>query len=369
MKKNNIKIFISITTALLLGTLIPEAVNAKPMEFKLIPPNQPVELFGNAWQIFADGELDSKSAEKLQKLIDKNKIPDRSRIYLSSLGGSLVGGIELGKVIRKNGLFTNVGKLQGIKEENKIKGVTWKEPLISPSNCMSACVLSYMGGSFRFLIKNSDLGVHRFYSGSRFMDSDAAQITSSYVLQYISSMGVDDSIFHEMVKAGKDEINILPRTVSNKLNLVNEGYSNTSWTLQSINGGIYVKGERDTWRGVNKFLTACDTSTKKLFQTFIFDTEGRDQDLAKMQSVSIFTNSKTIPIEKYMWSKALIANNTLTAYMTLPTDLLVTLINSESIGVAFQYAHDAPFFLGFEGMNLSEGKDKLENIIKLCKNN
>jgi hypothetical protein len=369
MKKINRKLILEITSLVILLFLNIETANARSMEFKLIPPNQPIELFGNAWQIFAEGELDSKSAEKLQKLIEINKIPDRSRIYLNSLGGSLSGGIELGKVIRKNGLYTNVGKLDGIKEENKIKGITWKDPLISSANCMSACVLSYMGGTFRFLINKSNLGVHRFYSGNGQMDSDIAQITSSYVLQYINSMGVDDSIFHEMVKVGKDDINILSKNLSNKLNLVNEGFGITAWTLQSANGGIYVKGERNTWRGVNKFLTACDISNKKIFQTFIFDTEGRDQDLAKMQSVSIFINSKAIPVEKYMWSKPIISNNVLTVYMTLPQELMLAIINSESIGVAFQFAYDAPFFLGFEGMNSSDGKEKLENIAKLCKNN
>jgi hypothetical protein len=354
-------------TLILFSVLMSGTINAKSMDFKLIPPNQPIEVFGNAWQIFADGELDLQSAEKLKQLIITNKIPERSRIYINSNGGSLSGGVELGKLIREKGLYTNVGKLDGVKEESKIKGITWKEPLISPASCMSACVLSYMGGEFRFLLDKSSLGVHRFYSGNGVIDSDITQIASSYVLQYISSMGVNESLFHEMAKAGKDEINILPKTLSNKLNLVNEGYGNTVWTIESTTGGIYVKGERSTWRGINKFLIACDTTNKKLFQAFIFDTEGRDKDLAAMQSVSMFLNSKQIPIEKIIWTKPLVINNIATVYVTLPVELLNSLTKSESIGVAYQYAYKAPVFIGFDGMELSNGREKIDNILKLCK--
>lgn len=366
---NNLKIKLTFLNLIIFSLFLPGVIKAKSMEFQLIPPNQPIEVFGNAWQIFADGEVDFQSAEKLKNLINSNKIPDRSRIYLSSSGGSLSGGIELGKVIREKGLYTNVGKLDSVKEESKLKGIIWKDPLIIPANCLSACVLSFMGGEFRFLIDKSNLGVHRFYGGSSAMDSDVTQITSSYVLQYINSMGVSESIFHEMVKAGKDEINILPKNLSSKLNLVNEGYANTVWSIESTNGGIYVKGERSTWRGVNKFLIACDTSNKKIFQTFIFDTEGRDKDLAAMQRVSLFINSKQIPIEKHVWTKPLVINNIATVYMTLPQELLNSLIKSDSIGIAYQYALNAPVFLGFDGMNLSNGKEKIENILKLCKKN
>jgi hypothetical protein len=201
------------------------------------------------------------------------------------------------------------------------------------------------------------------------MDSDITQIASSYVLKYISSMGVNESIFHEMVKVGRDDINILSKISASKLNLINEGYGNTVWSIESTTGGIYVKGERNTWRGVNKFLVVCDSTNKKIFQTFIFDTEGRDKDLVKMQSVSMFLNSKQIPIEKYTWGKPLIINNIATVYTSLPQETLSALIKSESIGIAYQYAYNAPVFIGFDEMDLLSGKEKIENIIKLCKKN
>ena len=55
--------------------------------------------------------------------------------------------------------------------------------------------------------------------------------------------------------------------------------------------------------------------------------------------------------------------------MTLPQELLNSLIKSDSIGIAYQYALNAPVFLGFDDMNLSNGKEKIENILKLCKKN
>ena len=39
-------------TLILFSVLMSGTINAKSMDFKLIPPNQPIEVFGNAWQIF-----------------------------------------------------------------------------------------------------------------------------------------------------------------------------------------------------------------------------------------------------------------------------------------------------------------------------
>src|SRR5215218_4947400 len=102
---------IVLVVAVLLASAIltcPPLAHAQTMQFTLQPPHQPIQIFGNAWKIFGDGEIDQTSAARLVEVIKKNNIPPNSTIYLNSPGGSLFGGMELGRAIRKHGLFSEV---------------------------------------------------------------------------------------------------------------------------------------------------------------------------------------------------------------------------------------------------------------------
>jgi hypothetical protein len=61
----------------------------------------------------------------------------------NSSGANLLAGLELGRVLRKVGASTNIGK--------RVEGVKG----IRPAECMSACALSYLGGTYRYLLKES----------------------------------------------------------------------------------------------------------------------------------------------------------------------------------------------------------------------
>jgi hypothetical protein len=82
---------------------------AEQIQFYAYPPPTPIQIFGNAWSIFADGVIDEDAAVRLKKLIEDDHIPAKSMLALNSPGGSLIGGMKLGKVIREAGLATYVG--------------------------------------------------------------------------------------------------------------------------------------------------------------------------------------------------------------------------------------------------------------------
>ena len=42
-----------------------------------------------------------------------------------------------------------------------------------------------------------------------------------------------------------------------KLNVVTNGFNTPKWTVESNNGILYLKGERDTVYGINKFIMFC----------------------------------------------------------------------------------------------------------------
>lgn len=354
------------TVVIIICTSLGQAI-ALPMDFTLIPPDKPASIFGNAWRIYADGEIDKNTATKLREIIQRNSIPDRSIIYLNSRGGSLMGGMELGEVIRKYGLYTNVAKLISIKKTPTMNGESLKQGITENGICFSACVFSYIGGEFRFLQKNSLIGVHRFYSNSNPIGSDETQIASSVLIQYFKRMGVKETLYSEMAKAGADAINILSRDLAINLQLVYDGYENTKWSIESIEGGLYVKGERKTWRGINKFLLSCDILQKILVATFIFDAEGRSEEILKMKSISIFLDSTDRPAVDYLLRDPVAINNIVTAHFSLPKEILSGLLNSQVTGISFQYSYDSPVFLGFVDMGLSGGKESIQNIIQICR--
>jgi peptidoglycan hydrolase-like protein with peptidoglycan-binding domain len=95
------------------GTPITVPGGRDQMQFRAYRPMQAVAIFGNAWHIYADGVLDADAATRLDKLITDNDIPSGSTFILNSPGGSLLGGMKLGRTIREKGLLTYVGRDAG----------------------------------------------------------------------------------------------------------------------------------------------------------------------------------------------------------------------------------------------------------------
>ena len=57
-------------------------------------------------------------------------------------------------------------------------------------------------------------------------------------------MDVDPALFSSSVIAGPSEMNELDRETLQKLNVVNNGRTRPSWTIESVEGNLYFKGER-----------------------------------------------------------------------------------------------------------------------------
>jgi hypothetical protein len=220
---------------------------------------QPMKIYGHiptvpsvlgpadAWDIFADGVIDEGASDRLRKFLVANDIPGDSSLYLNSNGGSLAEGMRLGRVIREHGLFTYIGRTDS-NFSNMYAG-----------GCYSACSLAFLGDVFRFNNSGSLYGVHRFYSrpGGDSIDSDTAQIISAAVVGYIQEMGISPSLFTLMTEAGSDEIRLLSDKEQIGLSVVNNGEGPTTWTIESQDGRVYLQGERQTWRGLNRFLIVC----------------------------------------------------------------------------------------------------------------
>jgi len=311
-------------------------------------------ILGTGWRIFLSGRIDPDAAVKFEAFLKEKDVPVWSYVVLNSPGGSVYGAMELGRVFRKFQLNTDVG----IRISSKGDDFSF-----SAGECYSACAYAYLGGQFRFLNKGSRFGVHRFYATNpAYGDMDTAQITSAHILAYLREMGIDPEFFNLSTKAGGDEIFEPPLPVLEKLSIVNNGTGPTTWSIESPRGIMYLKGERNTERGINKFVVGC--ADEGVFLYIIFDPQGHQQEAMNMHAHSLVIDLKDEPINL---TDASIQNGWFNGVYSLTTSQVRRIMSAKTVGVILRGSYEAPIFLGFNDMPFSEGAaDKLVGIVRPC---
>ncbi|SDE95636.1 Transcriptional regulatory protein, C terminal [Variovorax sp. CF079] len=118
------------------------------------------------------GLIESGDASRLEGQLKSLQAPGRIfSFYLHSPGGNLMEGMRLGRVIRKYGLTTYVGRYRG-EGEKSLSG-----------HCYSACSLSFLGGSYRYVNEGSSYGVHRLTTlDGKMVDLSARELSLLEVL-------------------------------------------------------------------------------------------------------------------------------------------------------------------------------------------
>jgi hypothetical protein len=205
--------------------------------------------------------------------------------------------------------------------------------------------------------------VHRFYGDSS-LNADNAQVASSVIIQYIRDMGVDPALFSEMTKAGRDDVNILPRSRLEALNVINDGRERTKWSIESRGEGLYLKGERNTSNGINKFILLCVKGNLVLY--VIFDPVGRGNEVLGLGAQSLMIDERPVPISHLRQGKATLLNGWVNAYYALTPDLADKIKSAKTVGIAFQAIYGAPMFMGFDYMEIADGRQKLAGFISTC---
>jgi hypothetical protein len=320
-----------------------------------LPPELPIEVGGSSWFIFLDGAIDSEAPTRFEHYVKKNNIPDRSIVYLNSPGGSLVAGIELGRLFREYGLSTNIGR----KSPTSTKRFD-----VEVGSCYSACAYAYLGGQFRYYKTGSRYGVHQFKSrGPVSVDEGSVQIASAAIVEYLRSMDIDTDLFGLSASAGPAGMNEIDKPTLERLNVVNNGRTRPVWTIESNDGHLYLKGQRITEEsGTNKFIVYCDGQQLKLLA--IFDALRRETELMNMTAHSLLIDGEPHPVKAM--SKR-IQNGSFNVVLGLSRQEILALRKAESVGVAVQFLHGAPIFFGYDGMRIADGREKLAGIVNQCK--
>ena len=327
------------------------------MQFVAYPPELYNEkLMGDhAWRIFATGEIDAAAGKRLAALVAEKRIPLFSYLYLHSSGGNLVGGMELGRVIRESKLETFVGQI-----DPTLKYVGSK-----PGFCYSACATAFLGGEYRYWTNGSVYGVHRFFwNANSSGNADLAQIVSAAVVEYIRSMGVETKIFALASQAGPSEMITPSHETLLALNVVNDGRKPEKWTIESVAGAIYLKGEQETAIGINKFMLVCPAG-KPMYLYAIFDAGQNTNEVMTWPVNWLFLDMKQVRIDNRLIQKTVEHGLINLAYAVDP-GLLNAISGARTLGVGLQPTTEAAVFNGFNAMPFAGGAAKLSGFSEVC---
>ncbi len=315
-----------------------------------VPADPAMQSMGtNEWALYLSGDIDAKAGERLEDYILHNKVPARSWAILNSPGGSVVGGMELGRVIRKYQLRTDVAARKANSSSTFDYDV---------GACYSSCTLAYVGGYFRFLHTGSHFGIHRFaFTSPQANGTDLAQVTSALIVEYLRSMDIDPDLFTLSTTAGPDQIYEPSREKLTTLNVVTDGFNKPKWSIESNNGLLYLKGERDTEYGINKFILS------GMVLHIIFDPQRHDEEALSAPAHTLMIDNQEYRITA-AWKK--IMNGWFNSEYVLTMQQLVAIGSAKTVGVIVQSAYGAPLFLGFDSMPFEDGANKLVGLMRSC---
>jgi hypothetical protein len=152
------------------------------------------------------GRIGVAAASLFRDALDNAHLAPGDAVLLSSPGGDLDQAIIIGEIIRSHGLVTAVGVPDGSGH-------------VRPAYCASACVLAYAGGTTRYGIEGSMLGVHRFVTTQPMHDPVAeTQRVDGMVLGYMTRMGVASSVVEAMSQTR--DVRWLPASEALAMNLI-----------------------------------------------------------------------------------------------------------------------------------------------------
>ena len=317
---------------------------------------------GSREYIFADGFFCSDTDQKFQQFLAQNppKAP-YTIVVLNSGGGNLGAGLRMGRIIRQQKMWTQVGAqlpLMIPQNENiPAQTVPYLSELTSPpfaGECASACTFTFMGGVSRTIGYGSNYGVHQFESDAQTPNTDlqaATEVTSAQLVAYLNQMGISPNFMVDMVqKKGNDVTNLTMKELQ-QLNIVTPRWQ-SKWLITALNdnSGFYLNGTTtDRW-GTHEIAFVCPakpnppaqpaqgTSPPPMSAVFYLDlgSRAKAEDLAAavqgyvlLQS-GVFVTS-IIPAHQ----PPAVYSNRLSVELTLPSGLLASLETQPNIGIAF----------------------------------
>ena len=306
-------------------------------------------------EIYISGEMTQALPGEFLALLRRHSVT-KGTVYFDSDGGDVMAGMELGDIIRKAGFNTSVGRIGNGYGQAGI------------GRCQSSCVLSFLGGYFRFAPPGTVLGIHRFYKQtSGELDLDVGQVLSAAITSYLIRMGADPALFERMVQVGRGRMQQLALDDAAALNLINDGVLPATWTIEGKGGKVYLRGEQEAWIGTGKILLHCGRGGI-MELTALYDAGENTPVIARSaRDYSVRIDRRFVSLNTHdMVSPLSVQNGYLVATFRVPPPLAQTLANASQIGFGF-HPDSATTFYGFL-VSASHDRETIQSFIAHCLN-
>lgn len=234
--------------------------------------------------IFAAGDIDIDTADLLTTEASRRGLGRGTVLVMDSPGGRLMGGLKLGRAIRRFGFDTRIGRVD--EAGRTADGI-----------CASACALAFLGGSRRDVPPGSRFGVHRFYfpEGNRTFDDDdlgRLQELTGQLVNYASNMGVDARLVS--LSSSKSDVKVLTPEELRRFRVVWNPRTFSPWEIRTFMGGLAaVSHSADGSADLSLLCDETGTRRAVLVHRFEPPLSPRERDLyrrwfAQARSVQLF---------------------------------------------------------------------------------
>jgi hypothetical protein len=245
---------------------------AEKMKFKLASGGNSV-ICGRvcgAWAM-AQGDITPASYLELSKFLEEQQLGKDIKFYMNSNGGSLLGGLMLGQVLRAFEANVSIGTTSTHRytgESLRILNQSAKSPYNNPNwkpdesyflydnvdedqgVCLSACAYAFLGGAQREVPGKAKLGFHQFFSEETIRDPLSKQFTSydlsqqqqltALVADYVGKMGVDTFIVTLASQTPPTNMYVLEGDELIKYRVITVGEIQGDWKLDAFGNGLFL---------------------------------------------------------------------------------------------------------------------------------
>lgn len=144
-------------------------------------------------RILAEGTIQPDTGKKFEFFLrnrkqHKHELPPQPTIVFNSPGGSVLGGIELGRIIRRNRLDVELADSYSQVVDGDSTRV---EILVEKAVCASACVIAFSGGMTRTVQPDAHMGIHQFSGSQGNIGDGATQVAVVFLAAYLEEMGIN----------------------------------------------------------------------------------------------------------------------------------------------------------------------------------
>jgi len=184
--------------------------------------------------ILATGQIDKDTPKQFRSFAQD--FPRGTWVAISSPGGNLIGGMQLGLAIRELGFNTTIGNTD-----------------YSPPDCLSACAYAFAGGVSRKLTPGSRYGLHQFRGTDQAINAEDTQKISATLAKYLDGMGVDRRLLDYAQMTTSDKVTVLTITQAQLLKVDTAGQTSYArWKVEvtpdskllAINNSLFTVGSQ-----------------------------------------------------------------------------------------------------------------------------